>query len=182
MAVAEVAAAAAVADAVAGAERTEEDVVMNALIRRGCITLAAGLLACLAQAAGAQEEPLVSKLSPAWNRLALSNAKFLTKEQQVLLDDLAFAAAVAGGGCPDFQLDRKKFEDAFAGFKTDAYMKLAPEEKRRLEYRLMANYGATVALYGAEGLLHPKEACRYAEGKRAEGPGRFWLPATTAAR
>jgi len=40
----------------------------------------------------------------------------------------------------------------------------------------MMNFGATVALYTAEGLLHPKEACKFAETKRGERPGQYWVP------
>ena len=149
---------------------------MHGSIRTGWTAILVGLVACLAaQGVQAQDElpRLVSKLDPAWQRLAANNAKFLTKDQQALLDDLAFAAAVSGG-CPGFAIDKQKFEQGFRGFKTDDYMKLPPDEKRKLEYRLMTNYGATVALYTAEGLLRPKEACKFAEEKRSAGPGRFW--------
>jgi hypothetical protein len=170
------------AAAAAGAERTEEGIVMDGSIRMGGIALVAGLLLGLARVAGAQDElpKMAPKLDPVWNRLAASNAKFLNQDQQVLLDDLAFATAVAAGGCPGFRLDRQKFEDAFRSFSTDDYMKQSPDEKRRREYRLMMNFGATVALYQAEGVLHPKEACRFAEEKRAAGPGRFWVQPASA--
>jgi len=36
------------------------------------------------------------------------------------------------------------------------------------------------ALYTAEGLLHPKDGCRFAEKKRNAGPGRFWVEPTSA--
>ncbi len=150
---------------------------MDGSIRNGCAAILVGLLACLTQEVRAQDElppALVTRLDPAWQRLAASNAKFLNLDQQALLDDLAFAAAVSGG-CPGFQLDREKFEQGFKALGTDDYMKLPADQKRRLEYRLMANYGATVALYTAEGLLHPKDACKYAERKRDLGPGRFWV-------
>jgi hypothetical protein len=176
--VAAVVVAGAVAAVVGDAERDEEDVVMHASMRTGCTAIVIGLLVCLAQAASAQGDlpkSFISRLDPAWDRLAQSNAKFLNLDQQALLDDLAFAAAVSGG-CPGFQLDKPKFEEGFKSFKTDDYMKMPPDEKRRREYRLMANYGATVALYTAEGLLHPKGACKFAETKRDTGPGRFWLP------
>jgi hypothetical protein len=175
------AAGVAAAGVAAGAERDGEEVVMDASMRTGWIAIVVGLLACLARAANAQGDlpkSFISRLDPAWDRLAQSNSKFLSLDQQALLDDLAFAAAVSGG-CPGFELDKPKFEDGFKGFKSDEYMKLSPEEKRRREYRLMANYGATVALYTAEGLLHPKEACKFAETKRDLGPGRFWLPAAS---
>jgi hypothetical protein len=165
--------------AAGGAERDGEDVMMDASMRTGWIfAIVVGLLACVAQPANAQRDlpsSFISRLDPAWDRLGQSNAKFLTLDQQALLDDLAFAAAVSGG-CPGFQLDQPKFEQAFSGFKSDEYMKLSAEDKRRREYRLMVNYGATVALYTAEGLLHPKNACTFAETKRDAGPGRFWLP------
>jgi hypothetical protein len=151
---------------------------MDTSMRTGWTAVVVGLIVCLARVGNAQGDlpkALVSRLDPAWDRLGQSNAKFLSVDQQALLDDLAFAAAVSGG-CPGFELDKPKFEDGFKGFKTDEYMKLSPEEKRRREYRLMANYGATVALYTAEGLLHPKGACKFAETKRDLGPGRFWLP------
>jgi hypothetical protein len=122
---------------------------------------------------------LVSKLDPAWQRLKQSNDQFLTEDQQTLLHDLAFAAATTGG-CPGFTLDQDKFKQGFESLKTDDYMRLSAEDKRKREYRLMMNYGATVALYTAEGLLHPKEACKFAETKRSGGPGRFWVePAST---
>jgi len=157
-------------------------------IRSAWTAILVGLLVCLPSAVRAQGRtrersqlhPLVSQLDPAWNRLAASNAKFLTEDQQRLLDDLAFAVAV-GGGCPGFQVDQDKFKQAFEGFRTDDYMHQSPDQKRQREYRLMMNFGATVALYTAEGLLHPKEACKFAEGKRAEGPGRFWVQPTSAA-
>ena len=164
--------------AAGGAEQDGEEVVMDASMRTGWVAIVVGLLACLAQTVSAQGDlpkSFISRLDPAWDRLAQSNAKFLSLDQQALLDDLAFAAAVSGG-CPGFQLDKPKFEEGFKGFKTDDYMKMPPDEKRRREYRLMANYGATVALYTAEGLLHPKGACKFAETKRDLGPGRFWLP------
>jgi hypothetical protein len=42
-------------------------------------------------------------------------------------------------------------------------------------------HGAAVALYTAEGLLHPKQGCKFAETKRDQGPGRFWVePASTS--
>ena len=149
---------------------------MQDSIRSGCVAILFALLVCPASAARAQEKlppALVSKLDPAWQRLAASNAKFLDADQQELLDDLAFATAVSGG-CPGFEVDQDKFKRAFEGFKTDAYMKLSADEKRQREYRLMMNYGATVALYTAEGLLHPKEACKFAGTKRELGAGRFW--------
>jgi len=124
-----------------------------------------------------QLRPLVSKLDPAWQRLAENNAKFLTTDQQELLDDLAFALAV-GSGCPGFQVDKEKFRKGFEGFRTDDYMKQSADQKRQREYHLMMNFGATVALYTAEGLLHPQEACKFAEGKRGLGPGRFWVQPT----
>jgi hypothetical protein len=152
--------------------------MMDASMRTGWIfAIVVGLLACVAQANAQGDLPksFISRLDPAWDRLAQSNSKFLSLDEQALLDDLAFAAAVSGG-CPGFELDKPKFEDGFKGFKSDEYMKLSAEEKRRREYRLMVNYGATVALYTAEGLLHPKDACKFAETKRDLGPGRFWLP------
>jgi hypothetical protein len=166
--------------AVAGAERTEEDLVMNGstCIRMGLLVV---LLAGLAPVSRAQDPPTAraSKLDPAWQRVAQSNAKFLTKDQQALLHDLAFAAAAAEL-CPGFRVDRDAFVKAFEAFKTPEYMKLPPDKKRRLEYRLMVNFGALVALYHAEGLLHPKEACRLAEEKRAAGPGRYWVQPAAA--
>jgi|SRR5262245_7157492 len=131
-------------------------------------------------ASGPAEAPaLNSQLNPAWDRLAKSNEKFLTKDQEALLHDLAFATAAAGG-CPGFTIDRDKFKQGFESFKTDDYMKLPAEEKRKIDYRLMMNYGAAVALYTAEGLLHPKQGCKFAETKRDQGPGRFWVePAST---
>ncbi len=151
---------------------------MDASMRIGCTAIVVGLLGLpsqVAQAQGGLPKALVSRLDPAWDRLGQSNAKFLTLDQQALLDDLAFAAAVSGG-CPGFAINQQAFEAGFKSFRTDDYMKAAPEEKRKREYHLMANYGATVALYTAEGLLHPKEACKFAETKRDLGPGRFWLP------
>jgi hypothetical protein len=143
------------------------------------IRYAAVLVAMLARpalgASGPVEAPaLTSQLNPAWERLAQSNEKFLTKDQETLLHDLAFASAAAGG-CPGFTIDRDKFKQGFENFKTDDYMKLPAEEKRKFDYRLMMNYGAAVALYTAEGLLHPKDGCKFAERKRSEGPGRFWV-------
>src|SRR5262245_17394464 len=153
--------------------------MMDAAMRAGWIfAILIGRGAGSAQAANAQGDlpkSFISRLDPAWDRLGQSNSQFLSLDQQALLDDLAFAAAVSGG-CPGFQLDKTKFEDGFKGFKSDEYMKLSAEEKRRREYRLMVNYGATVALYTAEGLLHPKDACKFAETKRDLGPGRFWMP------
>jgi hypothetical protein len=152
--------------------------VLDRSIRSGWIAIVAGLLVCVGSAQARQQQelhPLVSKLDPAWRRLAESNAKFLTMDQQRLLDDLAFAMAVSGG-CPGFQLDHDKFKKAFDGFRNDDYMKLPADQKRQREYHLMMNFGATVALYTAEGLLHPKAACKFAEGKRGEGPGQYWLP------
>ncbi|HKA29801.1 MAG TPA: hypothetical protein VKH82_10515 [Candidatus Binatia bacterium] len=148
------------------------------------IRYAAVLVAMLARpapcASGAVEAPaLVSQLNPAWERLAKSNEKFLTKDQEALLHDLAFATAAAGG-CPGFTIDREKFEQGFQGFKTDDYMKLPAEEKRKFDYHLMMNHGAATALYTAEGLLHPKDGCRFAEKKRSGGPGRFGVEPASA--
>ena len=149
------------------------------------VRYAAVLVALLSRpapgASGPVEAPaLNSQLNPAWDRLAQSNDKFLTKDQEALLHDLAFASAAAGG-CPGFTIDRDKFKQGFESFKTDDYMKLPAEEKRKFDYRLMMNYGAAVALYTAEGLLHPKQGCKFAETKRDQGPGRFWVePASTS--
>jgi hypothetical protein len=144
-------------------------------------TVVVALLVWLAPNVDAQQEApaLVSQLNPAWKRLDQSTGKFLTPDQETLLHDLAFASAAAGG-CPGFTIDRDKFEQGFQGFKTDDYMKLPAEEKRKFDYRLMMNYGAATALYTAEGLLHPKEACKFAERKRSEGPGRFWVEPASA--
>lgn len=151
---------------------------MTCSIRTRCAVVVVALAACSMTPVHAAQtrKPriLVSKLDPAWERLKQSNDKFLTEDQQTMLHDLAFAAA-AVGGCPGFTLDRDKFKQGFEALKTDDYMKLPPDEKRKREYHLMMNYGATVALYTAEGLLHPKEACRFAETKRDQGPGRFWV-------
>jgi hypothetical protein len=166
--------------AAAGAER--EDVVMRWSIRTRCVVVVVALLSWLTPSVDAKEQKLatlVPKLDPAWQRLKQSNDQFLTEDQQTLLHDLAFAAAAAGG-CPGFTLDRDKFKQGFESLKTDDYMKLPADEKRKREYRLMMNYGAAVALYTAEGLLHPKEGCKFAETKRDQGPGRFWVePAST---
>ncbi len=145
-------------------------------IRARCVGVVVALLVWQASSASSQERnrALASQLDPAWQRLAQSNDQFLSKDQESLLHDLAFAAAAAGG-CPGFSLDRDKFEKGFESFKTDDYMKLPADQKRKREYRLMMNYGAAVALYTAEGLLHPKEACKFAEGRRDLGPGRFWV-------
>jgi hypothetical protein len=139
-----------------------------------------GLLAALTPAAFAQDQlPAVPALNPAWERLAASNAKFLNRDQQVLLDDLAFATAMVEV-CPGFKVDKEKFKQGFEGFRSDHYMKLPPEQKRIIEYRLMVNFGATVALYAAEGLMHPRQTCTVAEGKRPGGPGRFWVQPAAA--
>jgi hypothetical protein len=154
---------------------------MHTSIRTGRIALLVGLLACVAQAARAQDElpSLTPQLDPVWQRLAANNAKFLSRDQQALLDDMAFAAAVAAG-CPGFKVDREKMKQGFLGFRSDDYMKQSPEEKRRREYHLMMNFGATVTLYAVEGQMHPKQSCKLAEERRGGGPGRFWLPAAAA--
>ena len=140
------------------------------------------LLGSLVSAAWAQENlpSLVPKLDPVWQGLARNNARFLSKDQQILLDDLGFAAAAADG-CPGFVIDRNAFEQAFKSFRTDEYMKLSPELKRKFEYHLMMNFGATRALYAAEGYLNPGPSCRLAESRREAGPGRFWVPPASAA-
>ncbi len=139
------------------------------------------LIACLAPAASAQDEmPIVRFLNPAWQRLAESNAKFLTRDQQVLLDDLAFATAMVEVCRPAFKVNKDQFKAAFESFQSPEYMKLPPEQKRKIEYRLMFNFGATVALYTAEGLMHPRQTCGLAEGKRTGGPGRFWVQPAAA--
>ena len=165
------------------ADDVEEDgggLVMSDSIRTSCATIVVALLGLSALAhAQRVETPLVPKLDPAWERLAESNARFLTKDQQSLLHDMGFALAAASG-CPGFQIDRNAFDKAFEQFKTNDYMKLPPETKRKLEYRIMFNLGRTAALYDAEGLLHPREACKIAEEKRTGGPGRFWMPASTS--
>ena len=142
-------------------------------LRTTRIVLAA--LGCLASVASGQEgTPLVSKLDPAWDRLAQSNATFLTEEQQQLLNDLAFAAA-ASEVCKGFTVDRDAFKKGFDAFRSDRYMELPLEKRREFEYRLLVNFGATAALYTAEGLLYPKQGCASAEKKRSQGPGRFWV-------
>ena len=109
---------------------------------RYAVVLVALLARPAAGASGPAEAPaLNSQLNPAWDRLAQSNDKFLTKDQEALLHDLAFATAAAGG-CPGFTIDRDKFKQGFESFKTDDYMKLPAEEKRKFDYRLMMNYGA----------------------------------------
>lgn len=156
---------------------------MTSSIRTRCAVVMVALAACVpAPLHAAQKRApriLVSQLDPAWERLKRSNDKFLTEDQQTLLHDLAFAAAAAGG-CPGFALDQDKYKQGFEALKSDEYMKLPADEKRKREYHLMMNYGAAVALYTAEGLLHPKEGCRFAETKRDQGPGRFWVePSST---
>jgi hypothetical protein len=146
-------------------------------IRIRCLAIVV-LLVAGAFSAHAQDDlpALVTKLDPAWQRLAASNAQFLTPDQQTLLHDLSFATA-AVEVCPGFHVDKDAFKKGWEGFRSDDYMKLPAEQKRKLEYRLMVNYGAATALYAAEGLLHPKEACRIAKENRGKGPGRFWTPA-----
>src|SRR5262245_41225589 len=130
---------------------------MSQSIRTSCAALVIVLFGISALAhAQRVETPLVPKLDPAWEQLAESNGRFLTKDQQSLLHDMAFALAAAGG-CPGFQIDRDAFDKAFEAFNTNDYMKAAPEAKRKFEYRIMFNLGRTAALYEAEGLLHPKE-------------------------
>jgi len=140
------------------------------------IRYAAVLVAMLSQqalcASGPAEAPaLVSQLNPAWERLAKSNEKFLTKDQEALLHDLAFATAAAGG-CPGFTIDREKFEQGFQGFKSDDYMKLPAEEKRKFDYRLMMNYGAaTGALHGGRPpASQGRVQVRREEAQRRTGP------------
>jgi hypothetical protein len=152
---------------------------MAMAIRIHWLTIVVALLAVGASPARAGDDrpALVTKLDPAWQRLAASNAQFLTPEQQTLLHDLSFATA-AVEVCPGFHVDKDAFKKGWMGFRSDDYMKLSAEQKRKLEYRLMVNFGATTALYTAEGLLYPKEACRIARENRDKGPGRFWTPAT----
>lgn len=150
-------------------------------MRHGVIVAILAALSASASGAAAQQQmiSLAPKLDPVWQKLGRNNAKFLSVDQQALLDDLGFAAAAADG-CPDITLDRQAFERGFEDFKTAAYMKLSPDEKRRFEYHLMMNFGATTALYSAEGFLHPKDACKLAESRRDAGPGRFWVKPAAA--
>ncbi len=157
--------------------------MMNRVVRLAGAGLILGVLVGAAPAARAAMEMqrFVSRLDPAWARLAKNNATFLTPEQAELLDDLAFAAAVADG-CPSFKIDKDAFDRGFLALRSNEYMKMAPDEKRMFEYKVMMSFGAATALYSAEGHLHPKEGCRFAETRRSGGPGRFWVqPAAASA-
>jgi hypothetical protein len=156
---------------------------MNRAIRIAGAGLVLGAFLTVVPAAQATMEMqrFAARLDPAWARLAKSNAKFLTPEQAELLDDLAFAAAVADG-CPGFKIDKDAFDQGFKALRTNDYMKLSADEKRSFEYKVMMSYGGASALYTAEGYLHPSQGCKFAETRRSGGPGRFWVqPATASA-
>src|SRR5262249_15754181 len=135
-----------------------EDVIMTGSFRVRCAAILVAMLAWPALGAGGPGEAraLNSQLKPARGSLEKNEEKILTNDQETLLQHVACASAAAGG-CPGFTIDRDKFKQGFESFKTDDYMKLPAEEKRKFDYRLMMNYGAAVALYTAEGLLHPKQ-------------------------
>jgi hypothetical protein len=142
--------------------------------------LVLGMLVAVPAAHAAMETSrFATRLDPVWARLARNNAKFLTPQQTELLDDMAFAAAV-GAGCPGFQVDHDKFKQGFESLRSADYMKLSADDKRRWEYKLMMSFGASTALYEAEGQLNPKDGCRFAETRRDGGPGRFWVQPAAA--
>jgi len=104
--------------------------MMNRAVRIAAAGLVLGLLGAVSVTHAAMEmQRFVSRLDPVWARLAKNNATFLTPQQAELLDDMAFAAAVAGG-CPGFQLEKSAFEQGFASLRTNDYMKLSPNDKR----------------------------------------------------
>jgi hypothetical protein len=157
--------------------------MMNRAVRIAGVGLVLGMLVAVSAAQATMEmQRFVSRLDPVWARLAKGNAKFLTSQQAELLDDMAFASAVADG-CPGFKVDKSAFDQGFASLRTNDYMKMSPDDKRTFEYRVMMAFGAASALYTAEGYLHPSQGCKFAETRRAGGPGRFWVQpaaATTA--
>jgi hypothetical protein len=154
--------------------------MMNRAVRIAGMGIVLGMLAAAPAARAAMEMTrFVTRLDPVWDQLARNNAKFLTSQQAELLDDMAFATAVAGG-CPGFQVDKSAFEQGFASLRTNDYMKMAPDDKRIFEYKVMMAFGAASALYSAEGFLHPKEGCQFAETRRSGGPGRFWVQPAAA--
>ena len=153
---------------------------MNRAVRIAGIGLVLGMLVHASAALAAMETTgFATRFDPVWARLAKSNAKFLTPQQIELLDDMAFAAAVAGG-CPGFKVDQDKFKQGFESLRSADYMKLSADAKRTWEYKLMMSFGASTALYEAEGQLAPKAGCRFAETRRDGGPGRFWVQPAAA--
>lgn len=153
--------------------------MMNRAVRIAGVALVLGMLVAVPARAAMEMTRFVTRLDPVWARLAKNNATFLTAEQAEMLDDLAFAAAVAGG-CPGFQLDKTVFDQGFASLRSNEYMKLSATDKRTFEYKVMMAFGAASTLYTAEGYLHPSQGCRFAETRRDGGPGRFWVQPTAA--
>lgn len=154
--------------------------MMNRLVRIAGVGLVLGLLGATPAARAEMETSrFVTRLDPAWARLAKNNAKFLTPQQAELLDDLAFATAVSDG-CRGFQLDKDAFKQGFEALRSPDYMKLSADDKRTWEYKLMMAFGAATALYEAEGELNPKTGCTFAEKRRDGGPGRFWVKPAAA--
>ena len=148
--------------------------MMNRAVRIAGVALVLVMLVAVPARAAVEMTRFATRFDPVWARLAKNNAKFLTPQQIELLDDMAFAAAVAGG-CPGFKVDRDKFKQGFDSLRSADYMKLSADDKRTWEYKLMMSFGASTALYEAEGQLNPKAGCRFAETRRDGGPGRVWV-------
>ncbi|MFM7143393.1 MAG: hypothetical protein ACKO2K_15930 [Alphaproteobacteria bacterium] len=115
------------------------------------------------------------RLQAAWAKVVGYASGFLEEPQQKQLYDIAYAAAVPGV-CSDFAVDRKAVEQGFEQFDTPAFRKLSLEDQRKFEQRLLATYGVAVGMLLADGSLHEREFCAYAEEQRTAPVSRYWLP------
>jgi len=116
--------------------------------------------------------PVLDQINPAWQRLDILTQSYLTDQQQIKLQQLAFAAAVADI-CDGFEVDREKFVDAFQEF--DSVKQKEPVDGKGYWYeRMLVAYGIATGLFAAEGLLVNEEFCNAAGELKNSSADHYW--------
>ncbi|WP_419175592.1 hypothetical protein [Desulfosediminicola sp.] len=116
--------------------------------------------------------PVLDQISPAWERLDILTQSYLTDEQQISLQKLAFAAAVADI-CDGFEVNGEKFIAAFQKF--DSVKEKEPTNGQGYWYeRMLVAYGIATGLFTAEGLLVSEQFCKAAEELKSTSTDHYW--------
>lgn len=116
--------------------------------------------------------PVLDQINPAWQRLDILTQSYLNDQQQIKLQQLAFAAAVADI-CEGFEVDSEKFVAAFQEF--DSVKQKEPVNGQGYWYeRMLVAYGMATGLFAAEGLLVNEQFCNAASELKASSTSHYW--------
>ena len=142
------------------------------------IYLAVALLLATVATSVAKDQPMstLDQITPAWQRLDALTKSYMTKEQQITVQKLAFAAATADI-CDGFKIDKEKFISAFKAFDGEKQKELTTQSVKADEWKdkLLVAYGIATGLFTAEGMLIPDQFCSAAEDVRQSSTEHFWV-------